>query len=36
MDLFSSVCAVQNLWLAARAEGIAYFGWGLNRQILLP
>jgi 5,6-dimethylbenzimidazole synthase len=26
MDLFSTVCAVQNLWLAARAEGIAV-GW---------
>ncbi|RWI36165.1 MAG: 5,6-dimethylbenzimidazole synthase [Mesorhizobium sp.] len=26
MDLFSSVCAVQNLWLAARAEGIGV-GW---------
>ena len=27
MDLYSSVCAVQNLWLAARAEGIGV-GWG--------
>jgi 5,6-dimethylbenzimidazole synthase len=26
MDLFSAVCAVQNLWLAARAEGVAV-GW---------
>jgi 5,6-dimethylbenzimidazole synthase len=26
MDLFSSVCAVQNLWLAARAEGLG-LGW---------
>jgi 5,6-dimethylbenzimidazole synthase len=26
MDLFSAVCAVQNLWLAARAEGIGV-GW---------
>ncbi|MBI4372842.1 MAG: nitroreductase family protein, partial [Candidatus Omnitrophica bacterium] len=26
MDLFSSVCAVQNLWLAARAEGLG-MGW---------
>jgi len=26
MDLFSAVCAVQNLWLAARAEGIVV-GW---------
>lgn len=26
MDLFSTVCAVQNLWLAARAEGIGV-GW---------
>lgn len=26
MDLYSSVCAVQNLWLAARAEGIG-IGW---------
>lgn len=25
-DLYSSVCAVQNLWLAARAEGIG-LGW---------
>ena len=25
-DLFSSVCAVQNLWLAARAEGVGV-GW---------
>ncbi len=26
MDLYSSVCAVENLWLAARAEGIGV-GW---------
>ena len=26
MDLYSAVCAVQNLWLAARAEGIG-IGW---------
>ncbi len=26
MDLFSTCCAVQNLWLAARAEGLAV-GW---------
>jgi 5,6-dimethylbenzimidazole synthase len=26
MDLFSAVCAVQNLWLAARAEGVGV-GW---------
>jgi len=26
MDLYSSVCAVQNLWLAARAEGLGA-GW---------
>ena len=26
MDLYSSVCAVQNLWLAARAEGVG-LGW---------
>ena len=26
MDLFSSVCATQNLWLAARAEGLGV-GW---------
>ena len=26
MDLFSSVCAVQNMWLAARAENIG-MGW---------
>ena len=26
MDLFSTVCAVQNLWLAAQAEGIGV-GW---------
>lgn len=26
MDLYSTVCAVQNMWLAARAEGIG-MGW---------
>ena len=26
MDLFSTVCAVQNMWLAARAEGLG-MGW---------
>src|SRR5207245_2016572 len=26
MDLYSTVCAVENLWLAARAEGIGV-GW---------
>ncbi len=26
MDVYSSVCAVQNLWLAARAEGVG-LGW---------
>ena len=26
MDLYSTVCAIQNLWLAARAEGIG-MGW---------
>jgi 5,6-dimethylbenzimidazole synthase len=26
MDVYSTVCAVQNLWLAARAEGIG-IGW---------
>ncbi len=26
MDLYSTVCAIQNLWLAARAEGIGV-GW---------
>lgn len=39
MDLYSTVCAVQNLWLAARAEGIGA-GWvsifraGALREIL--
>lgn len=39
MDLFSTVCAVQNLWLAARAEGVG-IGWvsifreGALREIL--
>ncbi len=26
MDLYPTVCAVQNLWLAARAEGVG-IGW---------
>ncbi|MGY9045926.1 MAG: 5,6-dimethylbenzimidazole synthase [Rhodobacterales bacterium] len=26
MDVYSSVCAIQNLWLAARAEGVG-LGW---------
>jgi 5,6-dimethylbenzimidazole synthase len=26
MDVYSTVCAVQNLWLAARAEGLGV-GW---------
>ena len=26
MDVYSTVCAIQNLWLAARAEGIG-MGW---------
>jgi len=35
MDLYSTVCAVQNLWLAARAEGIG-IGWVsiFNRETL--
>jgi 5,6-dimethylbenzimidazole synthase len=35
MDLYSTVCAVQNLWLAARAEGIGV-GWVsiLNKEEL--
>ncbi|WP_269932360.1 5,6-dimethylbenzimidazole synthase [Aminobacter sp. HY435] len=35
MDLFSTVCAVQNFWLAARAEGIGV-GWVsiLDREAL--
>lgn len=35
MDLYSTVCAVQNLWLAARAEGIG-LGWVsiLDREAL--
>ncbi|PSJ61449.1 5,6-dimethylbenzimidazole synthase [Pseudaminobacter soli (ex Li et al. 2025)] len=35
MDLYSTVCAVQNLWLAARAEGVG-IGWVsiLNEQAL--
>ncbi|MBF0144670.1 MAG: 5,6-dimethylbenzimidazole synthase [Magnetococcales bacterium] len=35
MDLYSSVCAVQNLWLAARAEGLGV-GWVsiLHRDVL--
>ncbi|MDE3059837.1 MAG: 5,6-dimethylbenzimidazole synthase [Pseudomonadota bacterium] len=42
MDLFSTVCAVQNLWLAARAEGVGV-GWvsiirqeALRRILELP
>lgn len=42
MDLFSSVCAVHNLWLAARAEGLGV-GWvsiihnrDLNKILSLP
>ncbi|MDB6181064.1 5,6-dimethylbenzimidazole synthase [Paracoccus fistulariae] len=42
MDLYSTVCAVQNLWLAARAEGIGV-GWvsifhdeDLRRILSLP
>lgn len=42
MDLYSTVCAVQNLWLAARAEGIGV-GWvsifregALSRILGLP
>jgi 5,6-dimethylbenzimidazole synthase len=42
MDLYSTVCAVQNLWLAARAEGIGV-GWvsifregDLARLLALP
>jgi len=42
MDLFSSVCAVQNFWLAARAEGLGV-GWvsildnsALKRALGLP
>jgi 5,6-dimethylbenzimidazole synthase len=42
MDLFSAVCAVQNLWLAARAEGVGV-GWvsilepqELRRLLALP
>lgn len=42
MDLYSSVCAVQNLWLAARAEGIGV-GWvsiikpqDLHKILLIP
>ena len=42
MDLYSSVCAVQNLWLAARAEGVGV-GWvsifheeDLRRILKLP
>lgn len=35
MDLYSTVCAVQNLWLAARAEGIGV-GWVsiIHEQVL--
>lgn len=42
MDLYSTVCAVQNLWLAARAEGIGV-GWvsildpeGLKQVLGIP
>lgn len=42
MDLYSSICAVQNLWLAARAEGLGV-GWvsiihkkDLKRILKLP
>lgn len=37
MDLYSTVCAVQNLWLAARAEGIG-LGWVsiLDKDALKP
>jgi 5,6-dimethylbenzimidazole synthase len=42
MDLYSTVCAVQNLWLAARAEGIGV-GWvsildagALKRLLAIP
>ena len=42
MDLYSSVCAVQNLWLAARSEGLGV-GWvsimdpdALNKVLNLP
>ena len=42
MDLYSTVCAVQNLWLAARAEGLGV-GWvsiigeaGLKKELGLP
>ncbi len=42
MDLFSSVCAAQNLWLAARAEGLGV-GWvsifeqqKLQRALAIP
>ncbi len=42
MDLYSSVCAVQNLWLAARAEGLGV-GWvsifnqgDLQRALRIP
>jgi 5,6-dimethylbenzimidazole synthase len=42
MDLYSSVCAVQNFWLAARAEGVGV-GWvsifdhdRLSRHLGLP
>lgn len=42
MDVYSTVCAVQNLWLAARAEGLGV-GWvsifdleGLRRALAIP
>ncbi len=42
MDLYSTVCSVQNLWLAARAEGIG-LGWvsildemSLRKELSIP
>ena len=36
MDLYSSVCAVQNLWLAARAEGLgAVCTYGTARRVMV-
>lgn len=36
MNLYSSVCAVQNLWLAAQAEGLG-LGWvSIFNQAALP
>jgi len=31
MDLYSTVCAVQNFWLAARAEGVGV-GWSASSR----